>query len=198
VLRDYGFRGADDDYYRLDHSRMDHVLRARRGIPITLAVVHLELARSLGLDAVGINFPGHFLVRIGEAMVDPFALQPVSEQAWLDRHAPAARGAPAAALFVVASPRDVLLRMLNNVKGVLVQTGDYARARQIVDCQLRVRRDEPALLIEAAALAQRVGAAQDALASLHAARSALSDPAARARVDEWVARLSEQVKPRLH
>ena len=70
-----GFRGNDEDYYDPRNSYLDDVLDRRLGIPITLAVVLIEVARRLGLDLAGVNTPGHFLVRLGgdpPIFVDPF------------------------------------------------------------------------------------------------------------------------------
>ena len=70
------FAGNAEDYYSPDNSYLHRVLETRRGIPITLSVVLLELARHIGLDADGVSFPGHFLVRVklggGLVVIDPF------------------------------------------------------------------------------------------------------------------------------
>src|SRR5262245_7672889 len=63
---DLGFHGNATDYYDPRNSFLADVLARRTGIPITLAVVFLEVARRVGLDARGVGFPGHFLVRVGD------------------------------------------------------------------------------------------------------------------------------------
>ena len=71
-----GFRGNTDDYYDPANSYIDRVLSSKRGIPISLALVHLCLAERIGLEAWGINFPGHVLVGyqgLDQAYVDPFS-----------------------------------------------------------------------------------------------------------------------------
>lgn len=69
---DAGFRGYGDDYADLRASLLHEVLRRRRGLPILLSVVYLEVARRLGVAAEGIGLPGHFVVSVGEQLVDPF------------------------------------------------------------------------------------------------------------------------------
>jgi regulator of sirC expression with transglutaminase-like and TPR domain len=63
-FEELGFAGNLNDYYDPDNSCMQAVIRTRRGIPITLAVLWLELALGLGLHASGVGFPGHFLVKV--------------------------------------------------------------------------------------------------------------------------------------
>lgn len=69
---DAGFRGYGDDYGDLRASLLHEVLRRRRGLPILLSVVYLEVARRCGVPAAGIGLPGHFVVSVADALVDPF------------------------------------------------------------------------------------------------------------------------------
>jgi regulator of sirC expression with transglutaminase-like and TPR domain len=69
---DHGFRGYGDDYDDLRASLLHEVLRRRRGLPILLSVVYLEVARRLALPAAGIGLPGHFVVSVAGTLVDPF------------------------------------------------------------------------------------------------------------------------------
>jgi regulator of sirC expression with transglutaminase-like and TPR domain len=76
LFRDLGFTGNDVDYYDPRNSFLDQVLDRRTGIPISLAVVMLEVGRRLGVPLAGVSMPGHFLVRDKvdpEVFVDPFA-----------------------------------------------------------------------------------------------------------------------------
>jgi regulator of sirC expression with transglutaminase-like and TPR domain len=69
---DAGFRGYGDDYGDLRASLLSEVLRRRRGVPIVLSVVYLEVARRLGVPCDGVGLPGHFFVSVGGLLVDPF------------------------------------------------------------------------------------------------------------------------------
>lgn len=67
-----GIGGNVDDYHDPTNSFLHHVLETRRGIPISLSVVWLEVGRRAGIDMVGVGLPGHFVVYAGGQMVDPF------------------------------------------------------------------------------------------------------------------------------
>ncbi len=148
-FRDLGFAGNVNDYYDPDNSFIHTVLRTRRGIPISLAVLWMELASSVGLRAQGVGFPGHFLVKVmtsqvqgGQIVIDPFTghvldqdtllewlgpmrLSPSGmtdaqrQQAWLQRHLEPAR------------PRHIIARMLRNLIEIYRTQGDEARLRAV-------------------------------------------------------------------
>ena len=91
-FEELGFAGNVNDYYDPDNSCIHLVLRSRRGIPISLAVIWLELALGLGLDAQGVNFPGHFLVKVnlsaprqGQVVIDPFTGESLGRDELLER-----------------------------------------------------------------------------------------------------------------
>eukprot|EP01034_Spumella_vulgaris_P009910 gene9910-12577_t len=85
-FRDLSFGGNVNDYYDPDNSYLNAVLRTRRGIPISLAVLWIELAQGLGLHARGVGFPGHFMVKVnlpkGQVVIDPFTGQSLSRARW--------------------------------------------------------------------------------------------------------------------
>ena len=143
-----GFKGAGDRYYELDNSILDRVLRNRRGIPISLGVVLIGVAELLGHEAVGINFPRHFLVMIDDVLVDPYALETTTLarcRKWLADNKVSDRGA-----FDSTRPRDTVIRMLNNARQLVHGRGEFARALAISDYQLIVAPDYYGLYIERA------------------------------------------------
>ncbi|MDE2093328.1 MAG: transglutaminase family protein, partial [Burkholderiales bacterium] len=85
-FQELGFAGNVNNYYDPHNSYLHRVLSTRRGIPITLAVLYIELATQIGLTARGVSFPGHFLVKLrmrsgrqqGEVVIDPFTGQSLS------------------------------------------------------------------------------------------------------------------------
>ena len=165
-LSQLGFGGNQASYNSLENSRLDWLLEQRRGIPISLGVLLIQVARSLGLEAVGINFPGHFLVRIGEQLVDPFRMTETSESECLAGLGEAGGQLSPAEVFRQASPMAVLLRMLNNLKYQFAQRGEWHRSLDMVDLQLAVEPDNPRLLVERGELWWRlggIGAARDTL-----------------------------------
>ncbi|MEQ8232156.1 MAG: transglutaminase family protein [Gammaproteobacteria bacterium] len=144
ALAQAGFGGAET-YYAQANSSLAHVLRTRRGIPITLALVVLGVAERLGLSAHGVNFPRHFLVGVDNRLVDPFAMRVLAPGA-IDS-AIAAQGLERAQALATAGPIDIVLRMLNNLRLLAEEQGDFARALDVSGYQLLVAPDPLPVLV---------------------------------------------------
>lgn len=117
----YGFHGTPGDYRRLESSLLHEVLRRRRGLPILLSVVWLEVARRAGAPVYGVALPGHFVVGFGDVqgqvLADPFDGGRVLTGADADLLVAGATGAPLeASMLTPADPLDVVLRVLNNIR----------------------------------------------------------------------------------
>ncbi len=136
-FRELGFACNHNDYYDPDNSYLNMVLKRRRGIPISLAVLYLELAGQLGLAVRGVSFPGHFLLRAtladGDAMIDPTTGRSLSETDLVDMlepyvaHPEETMSSTLRALLQPATGREVLARMLNNLKSIYLQTERWQR-----------------------------------------------------------------------
>lgn len=128
-----GFGANLNDYYAPDNSYLHLVLSTRRGIPISLAVLWLELAQgAAGLQAYGVSFPGHFLVKVllpgGQAVLDPMTGHSLSREALSERLEPFRQNqnqdaatqeeVPLGLYLQAATGRDILARMLRNLKEV--------------------------------------------------------------------------------
>ncbi len=125
-----GFAGNLNNYYDPANSYIHHVLQTRRGIPISVALIWLELAASIGLNVEGIGFPGHFLVKAilpqGQVVQDPLTGDSYSANALAERLQPfleqmgaAPDEAPPLGLYLqTAQPRDVMTRMLRNLQEI--------------------------------------------------------------------------------
>jgi regulator of sirC expression with transglutaminase-like and TPR domain len=144
------FRGNQDDYYDRRNSFLNEVLDRRIGIPITLALVYIEVARRLGLVLLGVGFPGHFLAKqpgSPELIVDPFFGQILSLEE-CQRRLQAVLG-PSAQLepshLEVATPREILIRMLRNLKQVYLRTRELEPA---LGCSERILLVEPEMASE--------------------------------------------------
>ena len=140
-----GFAGNLNNYYDPDNSYLHVMLRTRRGIPISLAVLWLELAAGLGLDAKGVGFPGHFLVKVrlpfpheGQVVLDPFTGDSLSKEDLLERLAPmhAESGMHIdgdvseellAHYLRAATPREIVARVLRNLEEVYTSHQDPER-----------------------------------------------------------------------
>lgn len=126
--RELGFGGNVNNYYDADNSYLHRVIANRRGIPISLAVVYMELAGQVGLDVKGISFPGHFLMKLsvqsGEIIIDPFNGASLSREELEERLEPYLAeqgypsGVPLTAYLQPAHPREILVRMLRNLKAL--------------------------------------------------------------------------------
>ncbi|MFC5215021.1 tetratricopeptide repeat protein [Streptomyces coerulescens] len=117
----YGFRGCAADYQRLESSLLHEVLRRRRGLPILLSVVWLEVARRAGAPVYGVALPGHFVVGFGPAddqvLADPFDGGRVLTGGDAELLVAGATGAPLQpSMLTPADPLEVVLRILNNVR----------------------------------------------------------------------------------
>jgi len=139
LFGELGFRGNVTDYYNPRNSFLADVLDRRLGIPITLSVLYVEIARRVGVAAHGVGFPGHFLVRVdgGPAplILDPFAGGAELDGAGLrSLHARFAR--PDARLddsTLAPSPKQqILARMLHNLGGIYGRAGDLRRSIEIL------------------------------------------------------------------
>jgi regulator of sirC expression with transglutaminase-like and TPR domain len=170
-----GFRGNDQDYYDPKNSLLPDVLDRKLGIPITLALVYCEVGRRAGVRARGVSFPGHFLVRVDDALsvappvvVDPFfggrRLDTAALQKLLERAAP--NQTVSDEHLTPASPRAMLVRMLINLKWIYATRGDFARALLALDRIISLTPDSVPALRERGLLAARLGAVEAARADL--------------------------------
>lgn len=130
-----GYHGNRDDYYNPKNSFLNDVIESRNGIPITLSVLYMEVARRAGLRLCGVGFPGQFLVKYsgeeGEIVIDPFdkgEVRTVEElQEMLDRLY-AGKVAYQPDFVAPVSNREILQRMLNNLKTIYLRRKDFLRA----------------------------------------------------------------------
>ncbi len=147
------FRGNTTAYDDPRNSFLHEVLARRTGIPITLSVVYIEVARRAGVGVHGINFPGHFLVRFDDgtqagAILDPFnrgtALSELDCRRLLRRHAGDTFEFDRR-LLEPATPHEILSRMLANLKRIYVQQRSFPQARRVTELMLALN---PSGLIE--------------------------------------------------
>jgi regulator of sirC expression with transglutaminase-like and TPR domain len=131
------FKANTDDYYNPLNSYLNIVIERKRGIPITLCILYMRVARSVSFKMYPVNFPGHFLIKhilednSGEIIVDPFnggrimddySLKALIEQAYPQQNIPLTH-----ALVEKATAAQVLIRMMNNLKGSYYEAQDIDR-----------------------------------------------------------------------
>jgi regulator of sirC expression with transglutaminase-like and TPR domain len=128
------FRGNREHYDDPRNSDLDEVLTRRRGLPITLSILYVEVARQLGLEAYGVGFPGHFLAKIvgvsdspeGEIIVDPFFARTLRKRDWTERLRVAIgkEGLDSRRWLRPATALEIYVRMLINLKMLYLRDGD--------------------------------------------------------------------------
>lgn len=162
-----GFEGDATHYYDPRNSYLNEVIERRRGIPITLSVVYLEVGWRLGLDVAPIGFPVHFLVALTHAeptlVIDPFHRgQRLAREELLRRLVPIVgeHAAPEMLPRALAPVprREVLARILRNLKAIHVQAGDWPRALRVTDRLVTLSPEQPAQLRDRAQLYERLEA----------------------------------------
>ena len=177
-FRDLNFGGNVNDYYDPDNSYLNAVLRTRRGIPITLAVLWLELAGGLGLNARGVAFPGHFMVKVnlpkGQVVIDPFSGQSLSREELAERLEPFRQRNVTADDFEVpiglylksSPPREIISRMLRNLKDIHKTQEDLPRLLAVMDRLIVLQPDGWTEYRDRALVWAAMGDAEHAVADL--------------------------------
>ena len=145
-FNDLHFGGNINDYYDPDNSYLNVVLQTRRGIPISLAVLWLELAGGVGLNVCGVAFPGHFMVKVnlpkGQVVIDPFTGQSLSRDNLLERLGPYKQQGSnlhedfemPMGLYLQSTPsREIIGRMLRNLKEIHRLQKDWPRLIAVED-----------------------------------------------------------------
>lgn len=148
LFNELRFSGNTDAYYDPRNSYLNEVLERRTGIPITLSIVYLEVGRRIGLRLQGVSFPGHFLVKLrlkkGELVLDPFTGgEPRSESDLRSRLEQALtperpRQLDLDRYLAPATPRDIVARVLRNLKGIYTKDGKLEQALAVMQRLLLV------------------------------------------------------------
>ncbi len=148
-----GFTGDTENYDDPRNSFLNEVLDRKRGIPITLSIIYMEVGRRLGLPLKGVSFPGHFLVKFstreGEVVLDPFSggslmsKEDLVEMLEETYGATDAVNAPLERLLNAADKKEILVRMLRNLKGTYLRREHFDKALTVVDRILLIQPDQP-------------------------------------------------------
>ncbi|NIR59709.1 MAG: tetratricopeptide repeat protein [Gammaproteobacteria bacterium] len=196
LFEEQGFAGNIEDYYDPRNSFLNEVLDRRMGIPITLSILYIEIGRRLGLELQGVSFPGHFLVKYelsdGVVVLDPFhGGRSLSEDDLEDRiedllGIQAAVKTTMAELLAGAGKKQILMRMLRNLKGVYAGRDQWEKALTASNRILLVAPAEASELRDRARIYERLDCLQGALQDYQRYLALESDPedleAVRARV----------------
>jgi len=202
VFEESHFHGNQEDYYDPRNSLLSCVIDERRGIPITLSVVYMELGRRAGLEVEGVGLPGHFVVRVranvGGAdvarLVDPFNRRVIDRedcQQLLDSLY-GGQIALAEEHLRASAPREILARILRNLKGVYAQGRRFRCALSVVERILLVEPDAHAERRDRGALLGQLGRYNEAAAEMLAYLQAEQDAPDAALVQEQLKKLRLQ------
>ena len=135
LFGDLGFRGATTDYYSADNSCLNRVLEARTGIPLTLSLVYMEVARRLAKPVTGIGLPGHFIVKYEDekfsAFIDPYHGGRLLDESGCAELAQTENLTPD--LLAAVDRRYVIMRMINNLRQVYFSRRQAVKAVRLLD-----------------------------------------------------------------
>ncbi|MGH8609349.1 MAG: SirB1 family protein [Gammaproteobacteria bacterium] len=152
LFEEQGFAANIDEYYDPRNSFLNEVLERKTGIPISLSMIYIEIGQRIGLPLTGVLFPGHFLVKLsiegGDIVLDPFAGgRSLSEQDLLSHLSNLMDFHPSdpidlTRLLAPARKRDVLSRMLRNLKAIYVKSEEYLKALNVIQHMLVVNPND--------------------------------------------------------
>ena len=143
LFDEQGFAGDAANYYDVRNSFLNEVLDRKRGIPITLGVVYLEIGRRIGLPVQGVSFPAHFLVkcalREGTVVLDPYArgaslgFDELRQRVKALRNGVMPTRSMVTDMLAAASNKEIIMRILRNLKGIYQHHKEWAKALRAAD-----------------------------------------------------------------
>jgi regulator of sirC expression with transglutaminase-like and TPR domain len=172
LFRQRGFHGSRHDYYHRSNSYLNEVIDDREGLPITLSVLYLELARRLGLNVVGVGMPGHFVVQYVPAkgepqLIDVFEGGVALSREDADKKVRAITGRPLRDEQLAATgKRAIVVRMLQNLLGLAENDRDAEGVLRYLDAIVTVDPDRAEERWARALLRYRAGQPREALADV--------------------------------
>ncbi len=199
LFKQQGFKGNADDYYDPENSFLNRVMARKTGIPITLSVLYMEVARRVGLEVRGVGFPGHFLAKTvcdgEEIFVDPFhggsILSPADLQGLLDKLYGGRLEVQPEYLLAVSN-RQIVQRMLNNVKLIYANRQDPERCLRAVEQLVILNPDDPEQVRDRGLLRLRLEDGAGALTDLERFLELAPDSGSATTVREQIKKIRKQ------
>ena len=196
----HGYRGDSQSYDDLQNANLMRVIDRRKGLPIALGILYLCAGRAQGWQIEGLNFPGHFLVRLEDsgarAIFDPFNGGKAIEIADMRALLKATRGTDAELApehYAPASNREILIRLQNNRKVRLLKSEQVAEALTVVEDMLLFAPRSDALWHEAGVLHSHLGNLRAALVALEQCRDLATSPQDKHRVGLLIGELRNRL-----
>lgn len=169
----HGYRGDNKTYDDLQNANLIRVIERRKGMPIALGILYIALARRMQWPIDGLNFPGHFLVRMERAgervILDPFREGLEMNAAELRRLLKSIAGQKAELSHNFYDPvgnRDILVRLENNLKKRLIESEEYAQAIVVIEAMQALAPDEYRALFDKGVLYAKLGQTRQALTAI--------------------------------
>jgi regulator of sirC expression with transglutaminase-like and TPR domain len=163
LFEERGFRGNTENYYDLRNSFLNEVIDRSLGIPITLSIVYMEVGRRVGMPLQGLGMPGHFIMKYAEPEEDIY-IDPFNQGRMLSREAceelvQQLYGEPVPfqeTFLAPVSKKQILARMLMNLKAIYLHTKDYLKALSVVERLLIIEPGVEQELKDRAALRHQI------------------------------------------
>lgn len=209
-FQELGFAGNVNNYYDARNSYLHKVLETRRGIPITLSVLYIELATQIGLTARGVSFPGHFLIKLrmpqGEVVLDPFSGHSLSREELDELLAPYRKrqglegdfDVPLGLFLQAAPAREIVARMLRNLKEIHRGARDWPRLLQVLERLVILLPQDWAERRDRGLAYAELGETTSAVSDLSTYLECVPQAEDRASVQERLELMQGLGRPRLH
>lgn len=200
MAQSHGYIGDEENYDDLKNINLFHVIDRRMGMPITLCMIAIEICRTQGWQADGVNFPGHFLMRLekgGERlMIDPFQACEILEAKDMRLILKRIIGDDAelsANYYDPCTNREILLRLQNNIKYRLIDGEQYNEALDIIDTMTWVAPDDYRLCLDKAVLMARLDQTKGAIENIKIYLNHVSDPMDKAEAETFLSQLQSKL-----
>lgn len=172
-----GYEGNTSAYYDPRNSFLNDVIERKLGIPISLSILYMEVGHALGLPLAGVSFPGHFLVKLeisdGAIVLDPYfggisLNEEDIEERLLEYYGPGVTKSHLHGVLATCSNKEIILRMLRNLRNLYMQTEDYEKALSLADIMVGLDDDQADALKARAAIYDQLECHTPALADYSA------------------------------
>jgi regulator of sirC expression with transglutaminase-like and TPR domain len=201
LFRRHGYRGDRAEYFDPRNSFLNEVMERKKGIPITLSVLYMEVAQRIGFPLHGVGFPGHFLVKYmddaQEIVIDPFNGGEIQGTATLEnllRRLYGGRATMHPDLLEPVTKKQTLRRMLNNLKLIYLGANDFVRGISIIDRLLILEPDSAEDLRDRGAIFLKLECFQQALDDFETYLRLVPDAEDASVVRKQAVRLRKQVR----
>jgi len=200
MAQSHAYIGDEKNYDDLKNINLFDVIDRRMGMPITLCVIAIEICRTQGWQADGVNFPGHFLMRLekdGERLIiDPFQgceILEAKDMRLILKNIMGDDAELSANYYDPCTNREILLRLQNNIKYRLIDAENYDDALGIVDTMTWVAPDDYRLCLDKAVLMARLDQTKGAIDNIKIYLNHVSDPIDKSEAEAFLYQLQSQL-----